>query len=73
MVLAPVVGVVIGGVAAGVIALAQLVKPEADLLAAVVGVLVIAALSGADCTSTGWLTSRMRSGPGGIARPCCGS
>ncbi|MEV4261797.1 adenosylcobinamide-GDP ribazoletransferase [Kribbella sp. NPDC049584] len=46
MVLAPVVGVVIGGVAAGVIALAQLVKPDADLLAAVLGVLVIAALSG---------------------------
>ncbi|MER7245357.1 adenosylcobinamide-GDP ribazoletransferase [Kribbella sp. NPDC000426] len=46
MVLAPVVGVVIGGVAAGVIALAQLVKPEADLLAAVVGVLVVAGLSG---------------------------
>jgi adenosylcobinamide-GDP ribazoletransferase len=46
MVLAPVVGVVVGGVAAGVIALAQLGKPEADLLAAVLGVLVIAALSG---------------------------
>ncbi|WUJ68616.1 adenosylcobinamide-GDP ribazoletransferase [Kribbella soli] len=46
MVLAPVVGVVIGGVAAGVISLVQLVKPEADLLAAVLGVLVIAALSG---------------------------
>ncbi|WP_432891787.1 adenosylcobinamide-GDP ribazoletransferase [Kribbella sp. CA-245084] len=46
MVLAPVVGVVIGGVAAGVIAVAQLVKPEADLLAAVLGVLVIAGLSG---------------------------
>jgi adenosylcobinamide-GDP ribazoletransferase len=46
MVLAPLVGVVIGGVAAGVIALAQLVKPEADLLAAVVGLLVVAGLSG---------------------------
>jgi adenosylcobinamide-GDP ribazoletransferase len=46
MTLAPLVGLVIGGVAAGVIALAQLVKPEADLLAAVLGVLVIAALSG---------------------------
>ncbi|MFD3399396.1 adenosylcobinamide-GDP ribazoletransferase [Kribbella sp. NPDC058693] len=46
MVLAPVVGAVIGGVAAGVVALVQLVKPEAGLLAAVLGVLVVAALSG---------------------------
>ena len=46
MTLAPLVGLVIGGVAAGVIALAQLVKPDADLLAAVLGMLVIAALSG---------------------------
>ncbi|TCC33561.1 adenosylcobinamide-GDP ribazoletransferase [Kribbella sindirgiensis] len=47
MVLAPVAGAVVGGIAAGVIALAQLVKPEADLLAAVLGVLVVAGLSGA--------------------------
>jgi adenosylcobinamide-GDP ribazoletransferase len=46
MVLAPVVGVVLGGIAAGVVALAQLVRPDADLLAAVLGVLVIAGLSG---------------------------
>ncbi|TCC23679.1 adenosylcobinamide-GDP ribazoletransferase [Kribbella speibonae] len=47
MVLAPVVGAVVGGIAAAVIALAQLVKPDADLLAAVLGVLVVAGLSGA--------------------------
>ncbi|MFC6156348.1 adenosylcobinamide-GDP ribazoletransferase [Kribbella jiaozuonensis] len=46
MTLAPLVGVVIGGVAAGVVALVQLVKPEAGLLAAVLGVLVVTALSG---------------------------
>ncbi|TCC05641.1 adenosylcobinamide-GDP ribazoletransferase [Kribbella soli] len=46
MVLAPAVGMVVGGIAAGVVALAQLVKPEADLLAAVLGVLVVAGLSG---------------------------
>lgn len=46
MVLAPAVGLVVGGVAAGVVVLAQLVKPEADLLAAVLGVLVVAGLSG---------------------------
>jgi adenosylcobinamide-GDP ribazoletransferase len=46
MALAPLVGLVIGGVAAGVIALAQLVKPEADLLAAVLAVLVLGGISG---------------------------
>ncbi len=46
MVLAPVVGAVLGGVAAAVVALAQLLRPDADLLAAVLGVLVVAALSG---------------------------
>lgn len=47
MMLAPVVGVVLGGVAAGVVALVQLVQPDADLLAAVLAVLVIAGMSGA--------------------------
>jgi adenosylcobinamide-GDP ribazoletransferase len=47
MVLAPVVGVVIGSVAAGVVALVQLVRPDADLLTAVLAVLVVAGLSGA--------------------------
>ncbi|WP_238332670.1 adenosylcobinamide-GDP ribazoletransferase [Kribbella jejuensis] len=46
MVLAPLVGVVVGGVAAAVVALAQLVRPDAELLAAVLGVLVVAGLSG---------------------------
>ena len=46
MVLAPVVGVLIGGIAAAVVLLAQLVKPDADLLAAVLGMLVVAGLSG---------------------------
>lgn len=46
MVLAPAVGVLVGGIAAGVVVLAQLVKPDADLLAAVLGVLVVAGLSG---------------------------
>ncbi|GAB3927747.1 hypothetical protein GCM10029976_024390 [Kribbella albertanoniae] len=45
MILAPLVGAVLGGVAAGVVALAQLLRPDADLLAAVLGVLVVA-LSG---------------------------
>ncbi|MFD7158663.1 adenosylcobinamide-GDP ribazoletransferase [Kribbella sp. NPDC059898] len=44
--LAPGVGVVVGGVAAGVVALVQLVPPGAGMLAAVVGVLVVAGLSG---------------------------
>ncbi|GAA1681936.1 adenosylcobinamide-GDP ribazoletransferase [Kribbella yunnanensis] len=46
MILAPLVGAVLGAIAAGVVALAQLVRPDADLLAAVLGVLVVAALSG---------------------------
>ncbi|GAA3089016.1 adenosylcobinamide-GDP ribazoletransferase [Kribbella aluminosa] len=46
MLLAPVAGLVVGGIAAGVVALAQLVRPEAELLAAVLGVLVVAGLSG---------------------------
>ncbi len=46
MVLAPLVGAVLGGVAAGVVALAQLLRPDADLLAAVLGILVVAGLSG---------------------------
>ncbi|MFF0271289.1 adenosylcobinamide-GDP ribazoletransferase [Kribbella sp. NPDC004536] len=46
MVLAPLVGVLVGAVAAAVVALAQLLRPEADLLAAVLGVLVVAGLSG---------------------------
>ncbi|TDC27104.1 adenosylcobinamide-GDP ribazoletransferase, partial [Kribbella albertanoniae] len=46
MILAPLVGAVLGGVAAGVVALAQLLRPDADLLAAVLGVLVVAGLSG---------------------------
>jgi adenosylcobinamide-GDP ribazoletransferase len=47
MVLAPGVGLVIGSIAAGVVALVQLVRPEADLLTAVLAVLVVAGLSGA--------------------------
>jgi adenosylcobinamide-GDP ribazoletransferase len=47
MVLAPAVGVLLGGIAAGVVAMAQLVQPDAELLAAVLGVLVVAGLSGA--------------------------
>ncbi len=46
MVLAPAVGVLVGGIAAAVVLLAQLVQPDADLLAAVLGVLVVAGLSG---------------------------
>ncbi|NIK60668.1 adenosylcobinamide-GDP ribazoletransferase [Kribbella shirazensis] len=46
MVVGPAVGVLVGGIAAGVVALTQLLKPEADLLAAVLGVLVVAGLSG---------------------------
>ncbi|MFB6724798.1 adenosylcobinamide-GDP ribazoletransferase [Kribbella sp. NPDC056345] len=46
MILAPLVGAVLGGVAAGVVTLAQLLRPDADLLAAVLGVLVVAGLSG---------------------------
>ena len=47
MVLAPAVGALLGGIAAGVVALAQLVQPDAELLAAVLAVLVVAGLSGA--------------------------
>lgn len=46
MLLAPLVGALIGGIATVVVVLAQLVKPDADLLAAVLGVLVVAGLSG---------------------------
>ncbi|TDD60773.1 adenosylcobinamide-GDP ribazoletransferase [Kribbella antibiotica] len=46
MLLAPLVGAVLGGIAAGVVALVQLVRPDADLLAAVLAVLVVAGLSG---------------------------
>lgn len=46
MVLAPVVGLLVGGIAAAVVVLAQLVKPDADLLAAALGILVVAGLSG---------------------------
>ncbi|MEU8222903.1 adenosylcobinamide-GDP ribazoletransferase [Kribbella sp. NPDC048915] len=46
MLLAPAAGAVLGGIAAGVVALAQLIRPDADLLAAVLGVLVVAVLSG---------------------------
>ena len=47
MVLAPVVGVLLGGVAAGVVAVVHLVRPDAELLGAVLAVLVVAGLSGA--------------------------
>jgi adenosylcobinamide-GDP ribazoletransferase len=46
MAVGPVIGVLVGGIAAAVVAVAQLLKPEADLLAAVLGVLVVAGLSG---------------------------
>ncbi|HEY9338842.1 MAG TPA: adenosylcobinamide-GDP ribazoletransferase [Kribbella sp.] len=46
MALAPMVGALVGGIAAAVVALTQLVNPDADLLAAVLGVLVVAGLSG---------------------------
>ncbi|WP_433167782.1 adenosylcobinamide-GDP ribazoletransferase [Kribbella sp. CA-247076] len=47
MVLAPLVGAVLGGVAAGVVAVVELVRPDAGLLAAVLGVLALVVLSGA--------------------------
>jgi len=47
MVVAPVVGALLGAVAAGVVAVAQVLRPDADLLAAVIAVLVVAGLSGA--------------------------
>jgi adenosylcobinamide-GDP ribazoletransferase len=47
MLLAPVAGVVIGGLAAAVVAAVHAVKPEASLLAAVLGVVALCVLSGA--------------------------
>jgi adenosylcobinamide-GDP ribazoletransferase len=47
MVLAPLVGVLLGGISGGVVAVAQSLRPDADLLAAVLGVLVLVVLSGA--------------------------
>ncbi|MGW1342854.1 adenosylcobinamide-GDP ribazoletransferase [Kribbella sp. NPDC002412] len=47
MVLAPAVGVLIGGISAGVVATAQLLRPDAELLAGVLGVLVVVVVSGA--------------------------
>ncbi|QNE22007.1 adenosylcobinamide-GDP ribazoletransferase [Kribbella qitaiheensis] len=47
MVLAPAVGLVLGGIAAGVVAGVHALQPSAPLLAAVLGVLVLTALSGA--------------------------
>jgi adenosylcobinamide-GDP ribazoletransferase len=47
MVLAPGVGVVVGGIAAGVVAGVHALQPGAALLAAVLGVVVLAVLSGA--------------------------
>jgi adenosylcobinamide-GDP ribazoletransferase len=46
-VLAPVVGLVLGGLAAAVLAGTQALRPDAPLLAAVLGVLALIALSGA--------------------------
>lgn len=47
MVLAPLVGLVLGGIAAAVVAGADRLKPEAPLLSAVLGIVVIVVLSGA--------------------------
>jgi adenosylcobinamide-GDP ribazoletransferase len=47
MVLAPLVGLLIGAISAAVVAVVHLVKPEAPLLAAVLGVLALVVLSGA--------------------------
>jgi adenosylcobinamide-GDP ribazoletransferase len=47
MLLAPVAGVVIGGLAAAMVAGVQAVQPEAHLLAAVLGVVTLCVLSGA--------------------------
>ncbi|GAA1511496.1 adenosylcobinamide-GDP ribazoletransferase [Kribbella lupini] len=47
MLLAPVAGVVIGGLSAAVVAAVQAVQPDADLLAAVLGVVTLCVLSGA--------------------------
>jgi len=73
MALAPMVGALVGGIAAAVVVLAQLVNPDADLLAAVLGVLVVAQDCPAACISTGSPTSPTRSAAGGTARRCCGS
>ncbi|WP_237744961.1 adenosylcobinamide-GDP ribazoletransferase [Kribbella catacumbae] len=47
MVLAPLVGLVLGGISAAVVAGADRLKPEAPLLSAVLGIVVIVILSGA--------------------------
>jgi adenosylcobinamide-GDP ribazoletransferase len=47
MVLAPWVGVVLGGIAGAVVAGVEALRPDAPLLAAVLGVVVLVALSGA--------------------------
>ncbi|MFI7067731.1 adenosylcobinamide-GDP ribazoletransferase [Kribbella sp. NPDC050124] len=47
MVVAPLVGMVVGGISAGVVAVAQALRPDAELLAAVLGVLVVVVVSGA--------------------------
>jgi adenosylcobinamide-GDP ribazoletransferase len=47
MVFAPGIGLLLGGIAALVVAGVQVLQPEADLLAAVLGVLVLVVLSGA--------------------------
>jgi adenosylcobinamide-GDP ribazoletransferase len=46
MLLAPAVGLAMGGIAAGLVAAAQLLRPDAPLLAGVLGILVLAGLSG---------------------------
>jgi adenosylcobinamide-GDP ribazoletransferase len=47
MVLAPVVGLLLGAISAGTVALVRLVQPDAPLLAAVLGVLALVVVSGA--------------------------
>ncbi|TCO52101.1 cobalamin-5'-phosphate synthase [Kribbella antiqua] len=47
MLLAPVVGLLIGAISAGVVAVVHVFRPEAPLLAAVLGVLALVVLSGA--------------------------
>lgn len=47
MMLAPVVGLVLGGIAAGVVAGVDSVRPDAPLLSAVLGLVVLTVLSGA--------------------------
>ncbi|MEV0290048.1 adenosylcobinamide-GDP ribazoletransferase [Kribbella sp. NPDC050820] len=46
MILAPAVGALIGAISAGVVALAQLLRPDAEYLAGVLGVLVVVVVSG---------------------------